>query len=249
MQAILNECSRPTFAEKATYAYARGGSNIKGPSINLAKAIARAWTHIKFGSHMLSQNQKQTEVEAYAWDFETMNMTSRVIFVSHIRHTRNGDTLLTDPRDISEMVENQVARKMRNCILDLVPADVVESALNAVDTTLRVNLQLTPEKIANMQKLFDDKYGVTRKHLEKYIQRSIEKIEPTQYLRLSEIYNSLKDDMSTPTDWFDMSTDKPANAADPKVDKLKAKLTENPATVPEPSPAPLTQDEARNLGI
>lgn len=43
MDLILQDCMRPTLAEEATYQYARGGSDISGPSIRLAETIARRW--------------------------------------------------------------------------------------------------------------------------------------------------------------------------------------------------------------
>lgn len=38
---ILNACSRPRLAEAACYTYVRGGTEVTGPSIRLAEAIAQ----------------------------------------------------------------------------------------------------------------------------------------------------------------------------------------------------------------
>ena len=43
MDRILNACTRPTLANAATYSYSRGGSDITGPTIRLAEAIAQGW--------------------------------------------------------------------------------------------------------------------------------------------------------------------------------------------------------------
>jgi len=40
---IINACTRPGLAEGALYSYARGGSQISGPSIRLLEAIAQQW--------------------------------------------------------------------------------------------------------------------------------------------------------------------------------------------------------------
>ena len=40
MDRILNAFSRPTLAEKAAYQFARGGSDIAGPSIRAAEALS-----------------------------------------------------------------------------------------------------------------------------------------------------------------------------------------------------------------
>ena len=54
MDRILNACCRPKLAETAIYAYSRGGSDIQGPSIRLAEAIAQQWGNIQFGIRELS---------------------------------------------------------------------------------------------------------------------------------------------------------------------------------------------------
>jgi hypothetical protein len=41
MDRILQACTRPTLAEGALYSYSRGGSDVTGPSIRLAEAIAQ----------------------------------------------------------------------------------------------------------------------------------------------------------------------------------------------------------------
>src|SRR5688500_14196706 len=43
MDRILTAFQRPTLAEKAAYQFARGGSDIAGPSIRAAEAIAQQW--------------------------------------------------------------------------------------------------------------------------------------------------------------------------------------------------------------
>lgn len=43
MDRILNACARPTLAEAAVYQYSRGGSDVSGPSIRLAEAMAQSW--------------------------------------------------------------------------------------------------------------------------------------------------------------------------------------------------------------
>ena len=47
-------------------------------------------------------------------------------------------------------------------------------------------------------------FGVTREQIEKRIQRRLDAIQPAQVVSLKRIYASLRDDMSTPADWFDV---------------------------------------------
>ena len=49
MDNILNACTRSSLAESALYSYSRGGTDITGPSIRLAEAMAQSWGNLQFG--------------------------------------------------------------------------------------------------------------------------------------------------------------------------------------------------------
>lgn len=199
---ILNACTRETLAEKAAYVYARGGQNVTGPSIRLAETIAQMWGNMQCGVRELSQRNGESECEAYAWDMETNARVSKVFHVSHIRHTKDGDKMLTDPRDIYEMVANQGARRLRACILAVIPGDVTERALKQCETTLRAKVDVTPERVKAMVEEFA-KLGVSKEQIEKRIQRRLDAIQPAQFLQLGQIFNSIRDGMSKPEEWFE----------------------------------------------
>ena len=205
MDRILMACTRPTLAEGALYTYSRGGTAISGPSIRLAEAIAQAWGNISFGIRELSTEKGTSTIEAYAWDLETNTRQSKVFSVPHRRHTRKGGYDLTDPRDIYETIANNGARRMRACILGVIPGDVTEAAVKQCAETLRTNVDTSPDAIKKMTKAFEP-FGVKKEHIEKRIQCRIEAIRPAQVIAMGKIYNSLKDGMSTPADWFDMET-------------------------------------------
>jgi hypothetical protein len=214
---ILASCQRPTLAEAATYTYARGGADVTGPSIRLAEAIAQQWGNLQFGIRELSQANGESTVEAFAWDLETNVRQSKVFQVKHERHTRSGSKRLTDPRDIYETVANNGARRLRACILGILPGDVVDAAVAECDRTLRTRVEVTPERVAAMVETFATTYGVTRAMIEKRLQRNLESITPAQFLSLGKIANSLRDGMSTTSDWFDVPppTATPAPSAPP----------------------------------
>lgn len=211
MDRILNACTRPTLAEKALYSYSRGGTDITGPSIRLAEAMAQAWGNMQIGIRELSQENGTSTVEAFAWDIETNTRQSKVFQVSHIRHTKQGSKLLTDPRDIYENVANNGARRLRACILGIIPGDVTEAAVMQCEETATVSADVSPEGIKVMLKTFAET-GVTKDQIEAKIQSHIEAIRPAQKVNLKKIYNSIRDGMSKPEDWFEptKSADAPA---------------------------------------
>lgn len=231
VEKIRNACSRPTLAESAVYQYSRGGSDVSGPSIRLAEAIASSWGNLQFGVREVEQRNGESTCEAFAWDVESNTRVVKSFKVSHIRHTKKGDTMLTDPRDIYEMVANQGARRVRACILGIIPGDVVEDAVRQCETTLNAKADTTPEGLKKVADAFAA-YGVTVKQLEARIQRRWDSITAAQVVGLRKIIVSLRDGMSKPEDWFEpIAKDeaKPSEAAKPK--KLRDAL--KPAASPE----------------
>lgn len=203
LEHILTACQRPGLAEAAMYQYARGGTDITGPSIRLAEAIAQNWGNLDFGIRELDQRQGESTMQAYAWDMERNVRQVRAFKVKHVRHTRQRRYDLEDPRDIYEMTANQGARRVRACILGLIPGDVIEAAVSQCEETLRSKADTSPAALKKMVELFAT-FGVTKEQIEGRIQRKLDAITPAQKINLGKVYNSLKDGMSVPADWFDM---------------------------------------------
>lgn len=204
MDRILQACTRPTLAESALYSYSRGGSDVTGPSIRLAETLAQSWGNLQFGIRELEQRDGESTVEAYAWDCETNVRQAKVFQVRHERHTRSGVKRLTDPRDVYELVANQGARRLRACILGVIPGDVTEAAVKQCETTMNTRVEVTPELIKSLLDKFAD-YGVTREMVEKRIQRHMDAITPALVVQLGKVYNSLRDGMSSAADWFEVA--------------------------------------------
>lgn len=204
MDRILNECQLQRLAEKAIYSYARGGTDIEGPSIHLARALARNWGNMSFGIREMERGQGFSTVQAFAWDQETNTREERVFTVPHSIGLKGGRTkVLTDERDIYELIANMGARRERACILGLIPDDVVDLAVDQCNATLRAKADTSPEAIQKLLTAFETEFGVTKAQLEARCQRRIDAIQPAQMVALRKIYRSLRDDMSKPEDWFE----------------------------------------------
>ena len=202
MDRILNACTRPTLADAAVYTYSKGGTDVSGASIRLAETMAQSWGNIQFGIKELSQSGGMSEVEAYAWDMETGAKRAITFQVPHIRYTRKGSTKIDDPREVYELVANMGARRLRACILAVIPGDVMEAAVAQCEVTMRTKADTSPEAMQKMIVAFEP-FGVTKEQIEKRIQRRIEAIQPAQVVSLKKVYASLRDGMSSPADWFE----------------------------------------------
>nr|DAR87749.1 MAG TPA: hypothetical protein [Caudoviricetes sp.] len=214
---ILNACTRQTLADSAVYSYPRGGQNVEGPSIRLAEVLAQNWGNLDFGIRELSQENGVSTVEAYAWDLETNVRQAKVFQVAHKRMAKGGTKTLTDPRDIYEMVANQGSRRLRACILSIIPGDIVEAALAQCSVTQAASVGATPEEIKEtIRKLTATmgKFGITAENIQDRYQCRLEAIRPAQIVELRKIYTSLKDGMSKPSDWFAIQEVKKSDAQD-----------------------------------
>ena len=131
---------------------------------------------------------------AYAWDLETNTRQSKVFSVPHRRDTKKGSFPLTDSRDIYEMVANQASRRVRSCILAVIPNDVVEMAVNQCEVTLKSSAagKALEDRIAEMVERFAE-YGVTPDQLRAYVGKNVEAFTENDVIRLGKVYRSLKD--------------------------------------------------------
>lgn len=205
MNRILDACTRPSLAESALYTYARAGTDITGPSIRLAEAIAQNWGNLQFGIRELSQANGESTVEAYAWDVESNTRQVKVFQVPHIRYTKQTIKQLKDPREIYELVANQGARRLRACILGVIPGDVIEAAVQQCEVTQRTTADTSEKGIEKMLEGLS-RFGITRSMVEKRIQRNIDSITPVQMVQMRKIYASLRDEMSVVSDWFEVGS-------------------------------------------
>lgn len=201
---IKESCKRPKLAEKATYSYPKGGQLVTGPSIRMAELIAQNWGNLDFGVRELSSENGESLVESYCWDMETNVRQTKSFKVPHTRFTRSsGNTKLTDPRDIYEAVANQGARRLRACILGVIPQDVIEEATDEVRRTL-AGSNTTPikDRISQMMQAFYHKFQVSKSMLEGFLKHSLEEVSEDELVDLRGIFNSLKDGVSKRSDWF-----------------------------------------------
>ena len=202
---IMKACERSSLAETAEYSYPRGGEKVTGPTIRLAEVLARSWGNIDFGVMELEQRSGESTMMAYAWDLETNTRQTRIFQTKHERKTKaRGITKLDDPRDIYELTANQGARRLRACILGIIPGDVVDAAIaKCKDTLAKGNGKPLEDRIRDMVVMFD-KQGVTKDMLERYIGYASEHFTEKDIRELIPVYNSLKDGMAKREDYFDI---------------------------------------------
>lgn len=200
---ILQSCQRSTLAEAAVYVYPKGGAQVTGPSIRLAEAMARHWGNLQWGIRELSQSNGESIMEAFCWDVENNSKQVKQFTVPHVRHTRNGQHQLKDPREIYELTANHGARRLRACILAIIPADVTEAAVKQCEMTQANAAQVDADSIKAMVNAFAE-VGVTKQMLEARVghRLTVEATISAELLALRRIWRSIKDGMGTVSDYF-----------------------------------------------
>jgi len=200
--SIMQSCKRAGLAEQALYAYPKGGTTVTGPSIRMAEVLARAWGNIDFGIKELDQQEGESSMMAYAWDLETNARQTKVFTVRHIRHTRKGQYALTDPREIYEMTANQGARRLRACILGIIPGDITEAAVQACEKTMAgKSSEPIADRIRKMVVAFGE-LAVTQEMVVKRLGHKLDRTSETELVGLRKVYLSLKDNMASVETFF-----------------------------------------------
>lgn len=200
---ILNACQRKSLAESATYCFPRGGQQVKGPSIRLAEVLARYWGNIQYGVRELARTDTETLFEAYCWDVQTNTRISRRFSQKHWRDRKNGKGYaLTDERDIYEAVANAGSRRLRACILQVIPGDIVEAALEQCAKTKMGKSDLPMKDRIRQLVVAFDKFGVTEEMIEEFLGHKLDATTPEEFVDLRDIYTSLKDGVVSRDQWF-----------------------------------------------
>ena len=236
---ILQACTRNSLAEAALYAYPRGDQLVTGPSIRLAEALAQNWGNMQFGIRELSATRGVSTVEAFAWDIETNTRQVKAFQVPHERHTKRGSYQLSDPRDIYELVANQGARRLRACILGVIPGDVVEAAVKQCELTQQTEGGAPEEQVKKLLAAFES-INVSREQIEAFIGHRLDSVVAAEVVRLRKIYTSIKDGMSSVADFFERGKKK----EDARESKLNS-IVQPGSNQTENKPKPATRGRSK----
>jgi hypothetical protein len=161
--------------------------------------------------------------------------------VRHWRDTKKGGYPLKDERDIYELTANMAQRRVRACILAVIPGDIVEAATQQCEVTMKTKADTSPEAMAKMVEAFAG-FGVTKDQIEKRIQRRLDAIQPAQVVALKKIYASLREGMSAPGDWFEHG-DAPQAGKSLDAIKKQAAAKKEPKPPADAATGELTEEE------
>lgn len=201
--SVMEVCSRYGFASKAFYAFPRGKETITGPNIRFAEELARCWGNVDYGIKELSRDSGKSELQAYAWDLETNTQSVQNFTNPHQREVGKKMVSLTSDRDIYENNANMAARRLRARILAILPAWLVDAAIDRCKKTVAAGEKgmILIDRIRVLVQMFG-KFGVTQDQIEKRLKKKVDAMSEDELAEYVGIYNSIKDKDSTAVSWF-----------------------------------------------
>lgn len=205
IQAMQEACGRMALAERAFFSFNRGGGNVAGPSIQLARELARCWGNVNHGVRELDRDDARgrSEMLAFGWDLET-NLRSDVTFiVPHMRDKRGGAVPLTEMRDIYENNANNAARRLREMIFACLPVWFREEGIALCRHTLEKGEgdEPLPLRISKMLAAYAA-IGVSRERVEARLGGNVDNMTVVDLANYGILFRSIKNGEASKDDEF-----------------------------------------------
>lgn len=237
---LMKACSRTTFAEDASYNFPRGGQNVDGPSVNLAREAARVWGNIRYGVDVIRDDEGSRQIRGWAWDLETNVKVTAEDDFQKLVYRKKGGWVRPDERDLRELTNRRGAILVRNCILQLLPKDLIEDARTTCGETLKSEAKKNPDSARKRIITAFQQINVSPLMLEQHLGHALSACSPDEITRLREIFVSIRDGNST---WAEYVEPKAATGEAGGVSKLDdfaggAAASSAEAQTPAPTLAP-----------
>jgi hypothetical protein len=192
---MRDTCGRKALADRAFFAFPRAGEQITGPSIHLARELARCFGNVQYGINELRRDDThhQSEMLAWAWDVENNTRATTTFIVPHGVDTRNGRKDLTDLRDIYENNANHGARRLREQIFAILPAWFTEEAQAICQATIEEgNGAPLADRVKEAVTAFANGPKVTEAQLVRRIGKPVDQWTAADISQLEVLYQSLR---------------------------------------------------------
>lgn len=199
---MRDACGRLGLANRAFYQVPNRGA---GPSVHLARELARIFGNVQYGVHELRRDDEagMSEVQAFAWDVEKNTRSTRTFQVPHQRMVNKKRTPLTDLGDVYLNNQNIGARAVRECIFTVLPADFTDEAQGLCRHTLNdgEGKPLT-ERVNEMVTAFAREFRVSVAQIETKLRKPRSAWQPGDVAQMQIVYGSLSRGEVTVEDEF-----------------------------------------------
>lgn len=250
---VMCSMTRPAMAEAATYQFPRGDTTIQGPSVDLAREIARCWGNLRYGLRLVEVRKDEAQgcdvvkIRGYAHDMETNTYVEaedefRALIQRKDKASGQTRWVAPDERDFRELVNRRGAICVRNALLQVLPPDVVDEALRLGAETLKKaaagELEQNHADAVRRLTVAYDRLGVTVTMLEQRLGHDLAVVNADELAELRQIWKALSDGQARRDEFFELA---PAAAtpgtslAEKLLEKARA-VTESAAKAEEKKP-------------
>jgi len=236
---LLDHCHRPGFAAAARYKKPVGSRKdssgrwveqfIEGASIRFVETALAAYCNVLSESSITFEDEDQIQVRVTVRDLEsTIAYADEAIIRKRVerrrlrqgqvalgqRMTSRGDMVYIVEATDDEVANQKSARQskiLRNLGLRILPADVVEEAMELCKATVAAGVGKDP---AGERKKLSDAFhamGVSPAQLAEYLGHPLDQTQPAELVDLREIYQTLREGEST---WQDVMAAKQPERAE-----------------------------------
>lgn len=208
---VLDHCKRPGFAAKARYRKPVGNTAVEGPSIRFVETALAEYSNVDTDTVVAFEDSEKILLRVSVTDLEN-NLTHKGEVL--IRKTVERSSLRpgmeavgkrqnTSGRDVyiiratdEDLANKQAAaasKMLRGLGLKILPADVVEEAMQLCIDTLRD--AATKDPSAERKKIADafHSLGVNPAALVDYLGHPLERLEPGEIVELRAVYDGIRD--------------------------------------------------------
>ena len=205
---LMKSCQRQSFAKKARYTYPRGGKEIAGPSVNLARTAGQCYGNIRYGVDITRDDDENRSIVGWAWDVENNVRASYPDHFKKLIYRKKGGWIVPDERDLRELTNRRGAIALRNALLHIMPRDFIEDASAMCLKTLKENIK-DPAGEKKRLILEFEKIGVPVKLLTTYLKTS--EWSPDDLVELQGIIDAIKEGSGKREDYFPKDQEPTAN--------------------------------------
>lgn len=210
-EKMLADASRPGFAAVARYSIPRGGKSITGPSIRFAEAAARALGNLHIDQTVIYEDGEKRVCKVTVIDLESNISVDQSFVVEklverrqlrgseqpvHVRVGSEGQKVFicaASEGDVFMKQQNLASKAIRNCVLRILPGDILEETLAQCDVTQRSEDAADPaaaaKKIADAFRALNVGAGA----LKEFLGHDIATASPAELAELRAVYSAVRD--------------------------------------------------------
>lgn len=261
---LMKAVERAGLAEDAVYSLPRGNESVEGPSVYLAREAARLWGNNRFGVRIVTEDEDRVHLCGYHYDAEHNSLCEVEDKFQKLVYRKSRGWIKPDELQLRELVNRRGAFAMRNAILQALPRDFIDDAVERAKETMKKAAagdlkQSREDAVRRVVRAFD-RFAVTTAMIAAKLKHDVALVSDEELADLRRVYKSMADGASKREDHFEVQGVRESATVDlssvtvgtpsaprshgeaPPADVAKT-AAPDPTPKPEPTPPPAKTEE------